>query len=132
MVRYLSEVNLMKIAFVLYFLVSLMMPLIHSLALYVLPVILFGVAQGMNIPSLQTLLVRLAPDAQRAIFMSMNGMVLRTGQTLGPLIIGLGFAFSGIEGAFYLAALLALLVLVLIFMMLQPLAKNPKRKGTTR
>ncbi len=132
MVRYLSEVNLMKIAFVLYFLVSVMMPLIHSLALYVLPVILFGVAQGMNIPSLQTLLVRLAPDEQRAIFMSMNGMVLRTGQTLGPLLIGLGFAFSGIEGAFYLAALLALLVLVLIFLLLQPLAENPKRKGATR
>jgi len=129
MVKYLSEVNLIKIAFLFYFSVSVMMPLIHSLALYGLPVVLFGIAQGMNIPSLQTLLVRLAPDEQRAVFMSINGMVLRTGQTLGPLLIGLGFAFSGIDGAFYLAALLALLVIILIFLMLQPLAKNPKRKG---
>jgi len=123
LVRYFSEVSLIKIAFGLYFLVSLMMPLINSLYVYLIPVVLFGIAQGMNIPSLQTLLVKLAPANQRAIFMSVNGMVLRIGQTMGPLLIGIGFVYAGIDGAFYLAALAAMLAILLIFLLLKPIAK---------
>ncbi len=113
-----SEVLMIKIAFIIYFLVSLMMPVIHQLYLYLVPIVLFGIAQGMNIPSLQVLLVRLAPSDQRALFMSINGMVLRIGQTIGPLLMGMAFAFSGISGAFFLAALVALsmfIMAVLVF-----------------
>ncbi len=111
--------SLLKIAFVLYFFVSLLLPHITNLYTYLLPIILFGVAQGLNIPSLQTLLANLAPEAQRAAFMAANGMVLRIGQTIGPAVIGIGFAFGGIVYAFYTAAIVSLLVLVLIFILLK-------------
>jgi len=119
-----SEVNLIKWAYGLYIAVGLMMPFINTLYFYIVPMVMFGVAQGINIPSLQTLLVRLAPTEQRALFMSVNGMVLRIGQTLGPLFIGLGFAISGISGVFYLAAFVAACMLVLVFLMLKGLTKN--------
>ncbi len=107
-----------EIAFIIYFIVCLMMPVIHQLYLYLVPVVLFGIAQGMNLPSLQILLVRLAPPNQRALFLSINGMVLRIGQTIGPLLIGVAYAFSGISGAFFLAALVAasmFIITVLVF-----------------
>lgn len=122
LVQRFSELKLLKTAFVLYALVCLLMPNIGSLYLITIPVILFGIAQGINLPSLQTLLANLAPPEQRAVFLSINGTVLRVGQTLGPVIIGAGFAFSGISGAFYLAAVVALVMLVAIFILLKNLA----------
>ena len=111
--------DLLKMAFLLYLIVNLIIPNLNSLYWFIIPVALFGVAQGLNIPSLQTLLANLAPENQRAAFMSANGMVLRIGQTLGPAFIGLGFAFGGLSGAFYLAGFIAVLVLILIFSLLK-------------
>jgi len=52
----------------------------------------------------------MAPIEYRAAFMSINGMVLRLGQTLGPLIMGLVFTFGGINGVFFTAAVLGVLM----------------------
>lgn len=113
-----GSTGMLKIAFLLYTVVALSVPNIHSWYWMVLPVILFGTAQALNIPSLQTMLANLAPDEQRAIFMSTNGMVLRLGQTLGPPVIGIGYVLGNIEGVYYLAALISLLGLGIIFTML--------------
>ncbi len=109
---------LLKTAFFLYLIVLLLVPNINNLFLFILPVLIFGSAQALNIPSLQTVLTNLAPDNQRAAFMSLNGMVLRLGQTLGPLIIGVGFTISGLKGAYYLGALISILGLFALFTML--------------
>ena len=61
----------------------------------------------MNLPIVQTLLARRAPLEYRAAFMSLNGMVLRLGQTLGPLIMGLVYLIGGFETIFFLSAGLA-------------------------
>ena len=68
-----------------------------------LPVALFGVAQGMNYPVVMSLLAGRASTEHRAIFMSVNGMVLRVGQTLGPLIMAGVAAAGGIDQVFYTA-----------------------------
>ena len=47
----------------------------------------------------------------------MNGMALRLGQTLGPLVIGIGFTISGLKGAYYLGATIAILGLFVLFTM---------------
>ena len=52
----------------------------------------------------------LAPMEHRGILMSVNGTVLRLGQTMGPLVMGLAFTLWGITGPFYSGAVLALLV----------------------
>lgn len=117
--RRFSERTLLKTAFVLYTLSLLMIPFIHSIRVMVVPLVLFGAAQGLNIPSLQTLLANLAPSENRAAFMSINGMVLRLGQTLGPLIMGFVFGISGVTGVYISGAILAAIMFVLIVIMIK-------------
>jgi MFS family permease len=102
-----TEKKLIRLAFIIYALALLLMPLVHTIWLFFLPTLLFGFAHGMNLPSIQMLLARLAPLEYRAAFMSLNGMVLRLGQTLGPLIMGLVYLIGGFEMIFFLSAGLA-------------------------
>ncbi len=118
---------LLKSAFVLYFVVSLLFPAVNQLYLFLLPVLVFGAAQALNIPSLQTSLANLSPDNQRGAFMSLNGMVLRIGQTLGPLVMGYGFSLGDISGVYYMSAFVALLGLVVLYTMIS--AKKIEVKG---
>lgn len=102
--RFLSSEQLITNAFALYALSFLAIPWLPGHWLVAIPVALFGVAQGMNYPVVMSLLAGLAPTEHRAIFMSGNGMVLRVGQTLGPLIMAGVFAWGGMEMVFYAAA----------------------------
>ncbi len=113
-----GSLSLLKIAFVLYFIVTVLMPNIFDIYIIILPIVLFGTAQALNIPSLQTILAKLTSDKHRGAFMSLNGMVIRLGQTLAPMIIGLGYSFDGLEGAYYLSALVAALGFVVTITML--------------
>jgi len=113
-----GSLNLLKTAFYLYLIVTLLIPNINNLFIFIIPILFFGSAQALNIPSLQTALANLAPDNQRGAFMSINGMVLRLGQTLGPLVIGIGFMLDKLSGVFYLASFIALLGLVVLNTML--------------
>jgi len=70
--------------------------------------LLFGVGQGLNQPALQTRLTALAPDATRGVVLSLNGLVLRLGESVGPLLVGGVLAFGGLRAAFFAAAGLAL------------------------
>jgi predicted MFS family arabinose efflux permease len=72
--------------------------------------VLFGVAQGLNQPALQTRLTELASDASRGILLSLNGMILRLGQAIGPLLLGGALILGGIGAVFYAAGGFALLV----------------------
>jgi MFS family permease len=93
-------------AFLLYALSFLVIPFLPGHWWVAVPVALFGVAQGMNYPVVMSLLANLAPTEHRAIFMSANGMVLRVGQTLGPLVMAAVFAWEGMAAVFYAAAVL--------------------------
>lgn len=94
------------------------MPMMPSVELLVIPAMLFGVAQGMNLPNLQTLLAALAPMEYRAAFMSANAMVLRAGQTLGPVLLGGVFAVGGLHGVFFAGAAIALLLIVDVWILI--------------
>ncbi len=81
------------------------------------PLVLFGLGHGILIPGIQTLLVGFAPLNERAGFMSINSMVLRIGQTFGPLIIGFFYALGGISIAFLGGVLVAITMLILTIFM---------------
>jgi len=119
-----GSIALLKVAFILYLIVSLIIPNVHSLYVFLIPILIFGAAQALNIPSLQTTLAKLAPDNKRGAFMSVNGMVIRIGQTLGPLIIGVGYTINGISGAYYLGAIFAFLGIIVAFTMLKEKVKQ--------
>jgi MFS family permease len=118
-----GSLKLLKTAFFLYLLVTILMPNIHHLLLFVLPVLLFGTAQALNLPSLNTMLADHAPENQRGVFMSFYGMLLRLGQTLGPLVIGIGYSIKGISGAFYLGSFTAVAGLAVLFFLMGSIKK---------
>lgn len=111
--RLCSEKHLFQIACGLYGVALLMIPFAPSLLVLWVPVILFGVAQGLSIPNLQTHLASLAPIEHRGAFMSVSGVVLRLGQTLGPPLMGAVSGAGGITATFTAGAAIAAAMLVL-------------------
>ena len=96
-----------------------MIPFMRNLWAFLIPIIIFGIAHGVNIPNIQTLLAGLAPMEYRAAFMSVNGMVLRLGQTLGPLLMGAIFGMWGIGSVFYAGAGFAIVMFIVVAIMIR-------------
>ncbi|MFP4470629.1 MAG: MFS transporter [Bacteroidales bacterium] len=103
----------------LYVVSMLLIPLLGSLWLNLIPAAIFGVAQGINIPGIQTLLAGSAPMEYRAAFMSVNGMVLRLGQTLGPIVTGFAFTIAGMTATFVSGAAFAVIMAVMIVVLVK-------------
>ena len=114
-----SEKSLVKTAFVLYAIALVAVAFTPSLPLLVLPAALFGVAQGINLPNVFSLLNAHAPTENRGAFMATNGMSLRTGQTIGPLFMASAAGTFGLTGAYLTAAGLALCAFVLVFVLVR-------------
>ncbi|MCP8304984.1 MAG: MFS transporter [archaeon] len=119
LVKITSERFLLKAAFILYALALAIIPSVSNLWVFLIPTTIFGIAHGINIPSIQTLLARLAPMEYRAAFMSINGMVLRLGQTLGPLLMGMVFVTGGIGSVFYAGVGFSIFTFILMVIMMK-------------
>ncbi|MFC0876599.1 MFS transporter [Saccharicrinis sp. FJH2] len=91
-----------------------------SWPLLILATILFGLAHGSFIPNVQTMLVGLAPLSERAAFMSVNGMVLRIGQSIGPVFAAFFFIGGHFSYVFLVSAFLALSIFVFVKFMVLP------------
>lgn len=111
--------HLMMIAFALYIVSLAMLPFIPNYVFLVVPTVIHGIGNGLNTPAIQSLLALLAPLEYRAAFMSTNGMVLRIGQTLGPIIMGSIFLLWGIAGTFFAGAFLAFVMIFLIKLLIK-------------
>lgn len=114
-----SERGLIGVACVLYAVALVSIPSVPSLWLFLIPTIILGVAMGISLPSLMALLADLAPMQQRGAVMSLNGMVLRLGQTLGPLIMGAVIVVWGTSGVFYVGAGFAMVMLAVVVLMIK-------------
>jgi ACDE family multidrug resistance protein len=117
--RVYSGRTLLQASFIIYALALVIIPFVPNLWVFLIPIIVFGIAHGVNIPNIQTLLAGLAPMEYRAAFMSVNGMVLRLGQTLGPLLMGAVFGLWGMSGVFYAGAGFSMLMFVLVMVMIE-------------
>lgn len=117
--NYFSEKALIKIGYVFYAVALLVFPLIPKLGLFLIPTIIFGVGNGINIPSILSFLSSLAPMKYRGAFMSLNGMVLRLGQTLGPLVMGAIYGLWGVDATFYVGAALAILMIGIVIILIR-------------
>jgi MFS family permease len=114
-----GERTLLKVAFVLYAAGLIGVAFVPSVWLLLVPAILFGVAQGINLPNVFSLLNAHAPSENRGAFMAVNGMTLRAGQTIGPLLMAATAGTLGLTGAYLAATALALLALVLVLTLLR-------------
>lgn len=86
---------LLLTSFALYSIAFCSIPLAPFLWALLLPIFIYGIAQGMNIPLVSLLLTEQAPDEQRAALMAANAVLLRLGQNIGPAVFG---TLAGIIG----------------------------------
>ena len=116
--RWFSEKNLINWGFILCGLSLLVIPTIHSTWSLVTPCVIFGISQALALPSLQSMLAAIAPEGYRAGFMALNVTVQSLGRALGPLFAGISFGVWGIQGVFYVNALLAIITTVIFNLLL--------------
>ncbi|OIJ15228.1 MFS transporter [Anaerobacillus arseniciselenatis] len=109
--------SLLKIGFCGYAISMVMIPFVNEISLFLIPIFIFGAAHGLTMPSLQTLLAEQAPMKFRGIYMSLNGAMLRIGQTTGPLMIGLIYMIGGFNGAFFGGSIIAVVGLLVVHFM---------------
>jgi len=82
--------------------------------LLITAIVLFGVAHGFFLPNIQTILVGLAPLSERAAFMALNGMILRIGQTLGPVMAALFYINQNLQPVFLFSAIIGVVMVIII------------------
>ena len=104
--------TILVVSFFMYAVSFMLIMHARSMAFMLVPVLIYGLANGINIPCVQTLLTGSVPMEYRGIFMSFNSMVLRLGQTAGPVFAGIAFVTWGMNGVLYSAAAFALVSLV--------------------
>ena len=102
--KWFSEATLIKASFAIYGLSLVLIPLMPSLWLLLIPMLLAGIAQGVNLPSILSMAAGLSPIEYRAVFMSINSSMIRLGQTVGPPLVGLLYVYRGADTAFYVTA----------------------------
>jgi predicted MFS family arabinose efflux permease len=122
--RFVSPDRLLPMAFVLFALSFFLIPVAPGYWWAALAVGVFGIGQAWNYAVVLTLLAGEAPDEHRAIFMGVNGMVIRAGQALGPVIMAGVFAAGGMASVFYSASGLCLVVFLILPFLL-------RRRGPT-
>lgn len=109
-----SSSRLMAMAQIFYIGALLIFPFMPTAWMLAIPALLFGCGQGLNVSSIMALLLGDAPPAHRGAIMAINGMLLRLGQTCGPILFGFFIASWGFGPAFHAGAALACLMLGLV------------------
>ncbi|MBN2484813.1 MAG: MFS transporter [Bacteroidales bacterium] len=90
----------------------LIMGFSNNLLSIIVSVVLFGIAHGLYLPNIQTLLVGMSSEKERAGFMSLNSMILRLGQFLGPIVISLFYVRENLRFVFLGAAGVAIIMII--------------------
>jgi len=105
-----SVASLIIGAFGIYACAMAITPVVPNLWSCLLPTILFSIAHGLNLPGQRIIAAGIAPLEHRAGFMAVQGTMIPLGMTIGPLIMGLAFSFTGLNVTFLIAALIALVI----------------------
>ncbi len=111
-----SKRSILIVAFLLFAGVLTSIPFIPKLWIILVPVICFGFALGLTVPNLNTMLAEIVDQEYRGAMMSINGMVLRGGQTLGPVIMGWVYSMGNLNYPFWAGGALAILVAGMLYL----------------
>jgi MFS family permease len=85
----------------------LLMPYSNSLWFCALPILFYGLGQGILYPAAMSTLTGSAPEHSRSMILAANATTIRLSQTLMPGLCGLLFTWWGFEGVFGGGLLLA-------------------------
>jgi len=111
----LSGRGILTLAFGVYATALLTIPLMPRWWLVPAGTLLYGVAQGLTIPTVQSQIASRAPMELRGATMAVNAMAIRIGQTLGPLLSGIVYAAAGVGAVFFAAALVPLAMTLVLW-----------------
>jgi len=114
-----SEKNLIKYAFILLAISFVIVAFAENIWIMVLAALITGIGNGINNPSLLSLLTSAAPTEYRGAVVSLNGMALRVGQTLGPLFMAFFYSVFDLCHAFCAAAVFTLIMITIIFTLIR-------------
>jgi len=119
LLRSFSKEKLLRYSFLFYAFALLMMPKIPNLWILAISVGIYGIGHGLNIPIIQTMLAELSTNEQRGVIMSVNGLVLRIGQTLGPFVMGIVYVGMDLDSTFYMGSFLAIIMVIVTKLMIR-------------
>jgi len=91
-----------------------LMPYNSSLWFCALPILCYGLGQGILYPAAMSTLTGDTPDHNRSIVLAVNATTIRLSQTLMPSLCGLLFTWWNFEGVFGGGLLLAGLLFILV------------------
>jgi MFS family permease len=111
---WLGEVRVMRVGFVVFAVGLALVPLAPIVWALAAPAVLLGFSFATTIPVVQVLLAEIAPVDRRGAVMSLNGTVLRLGQTLGPPVMAVVHRMAGINAVFFVGAAFALFLAALM------------------
>jgi ACDE family multidrug resistance protein len=111
--------SLIRASFALYALSLCLVPLATEQWFLIIPAVILGIAHGINLPNVVALLAEFATIGNRGAIMSINGMIFRLGQTLGPLLMGVVVMVWSLNGAFFTTAVLALVMFALVTVLVE-------------
>jgi MFS transporter, ACDE family, multidrug resistance protein len=120
-----SHKQLLFLSISAYMIAMVVIPLSYHYWSIILGIVIFGCGHGLMIPNFQTMLVSYATINERAAFMSVNAMVLRIGQTVGPLLIGVCYSMGDLRTSFFGGAAIAVIMFVVLLFIIQ---EPPKSK----
>ncbi len=112
-------------SYTLYTLAWIICPVAGNLWTMLGVVVLFGLAQGLNLPALPDQLVQESDPQYRGLVMSANGFVTNLAQSLAPLFSVLLYSFLGFYGVYWVGGIgLVLGMAYLRYSKLQELKKD--------
>lgn len=112
--RNFSSKKLLIAAFFLYILSLILSSIADNMIFFIIPVFIYGFANGILMPNIQTRISIIAPAEYRGAFMSINSTVLRLGQTIGPFLSGIILFNQGSKGVFIWGIIFALLTSIIL------------------
>lgn len=113
---YLSQKQLLIIAFILYGISSILVIFFKQPWLLFISSSIYGIGHGVNIPSLISILSQTAPKGQIAGFLSLHRASSLLGQTTAPIIFAVFYRTFGIQSTFIFGAILAFLAVIIILL----------------
>ena len=108
-----NKKQVLSAASVAYIMALILLAFSTKVIFVVFAVILYGVGQGLFIPTIQTLLAGIASVRERASILSINSMVLRIGQSLGPVVMTIFFINQQFRYVFLAASALAFSIFII-------------------
>ncbi len=84
-----------------------------SIWLLTIPVLFYGLGQGLSYPTIMSSLTTLAPCSGRGILMAVNGTVLRFAQSLAPLLCGYLFLWGTFSAVFSFGVIMGICMIFL-------------------